>query len=142
MTKNTPPINKKCKKMGRPVKLIDYELVAKLAMIHCTDEEIASALDLSVAKLKHDAKYVEVRNNSRNKGKASLRRWAYSRAESSDRMLEFLLKNYLGMNDKTSVDLTSSDRTMSPPEQTVDLAKLDLETLLKLRGTITGTDSI
>ena len=133
MNKSKQPIKKTRKNVGRPEVTIDYDLVAKLAMIHCTDEEIACVLGCSVSKLQHDKKYIEVRNANRGKGKVSLRRMAYSRAEGSDRMLEFLLKNYLGMNDKTAIDHTSSDKTMSPAEPTVDLSMLDVETLKKLR---------
>ena len=137
MTKNKQPIKKTRKNVGRPEVTIDYDLVAKLAMIHCTDAEIACVLGCSESKLQHDAKYIETRNANRGKGKVSLRRMAYNRAEGSDRMLEFLLKNYLGMHDKSQIDHTNSDGRMRPAESTVDWDKLDLETLKKLRDACT-----
>ena len=42
-----------------------------------------------------------------------------------------------GYTDKAQVDHTSSDKSMSPTEPRVDLSKLDLDTLKKLRDAVT-----
>ena len=51
--------------MARPRKEIDFELAEKLAQIHCTQEEIASVLDMSVDTLQRSKKFNELYNKAR-----------------------------------------------------------------------------
>ena len=63
--KTTPRLNKQTKKVitpkkkptrpvGRPKAIIDYNLVRSLAQIHCTQEEIASFIEVDVRTLQRD----------------------------------------------------------------------------------------
>ena len=84
---------------GRPKKEINYETVEKLANIQCTQEEIASFLDISTRTLQRDEKFLEIFNSAKEKGKASLRRIQWKHAEKSASMAMFLGKQYLGQRD-------------------------------------------
>jgi phage terminase small subunit len=50
------------------------------------------------------------------------------------------LNSMHGFNAAQKVDLSSSDGSMTPKEPAVDLSKLDIETLKKLRDAIPTTD--
>ena len=84
---------------GRPKKEINYETVEKLANIQCTQEEIASFLDISTRTWQRDEKFLEIFNSAKEKGKASLRRIQWKHAEKSASMAMFLGKQYLGQRD-------------------------------------------
>lgn len=84
---------------GRPKKEIDYVTVEKLANIQCTQQEIASFLEISSRTLQRDEKFLEIFNNAKEKGKASLRRIQWKHAEKSASMAMFLGKQYLGQRD-------------------------------------------
>lgn len=88
---------------GRPKKEIDYNVVEKLANIQCTQEEIASVLDICVRTLQRDEKFMEIFNKGRENGKASLRRIQWKHAEKSASMAMFLGKQYLGQRDNLEV---------------------------------------
>jgi len=98
---------------GRPKKEINYEMVKKLANIHCTQKEIASVLDLSVKTLQRDEEFCRIYNKGIEEGKSALRRMQWRSAEAgSDRMLIFLGKQYLGQSNKMDMqiaDTTSMD---------------------------------
>src|SRR4029077_5297429 len=49
------PTMKPKRKVGRPRKVIDYGAVEKLAMMQCTQQEIASWMGLSIDTLQRDA---------------------------------------------------------------------------------------
>lgn len=92
-------------KRGRPPKAIDIEKLRSLAAIHCTDEEIASVLQISVDTLsrrkKEDPAVLEALEGGRNQGKASLRRLQWEAAKKGNAvMLIFLGKNILKQRDK------------------------------------------
>ena len=89
---------------GRPRKKIDYETVEKLAHIFCTQEEIATFLDLSLSKLKHDAKFLHVYKKGREGAKMSLRRIQFKLAEKNAGMAIFLGKNYLDQKDNRDLE--------------------------------------
>lgn len=88
---------------GRPKKQIDYDMVEKLANIQCTQEEIASVLDISTRTLLRDEHFKEVFEKGRENGKASLRRIQWKHAEKSASMAMFLGKQYLGQRDNLEV---------------------------------------
>ena len=67
--------------IGRPPIRIDYELVERLARIHCTHEEIATALDVSVSLLEHSDKFLQVYKKGLENGRKSLRRLQWEKAQ-------------------------------------------------------------
>lgn len=90
---------------GGPRKEIDLQIVEKLAMIHCTDKEMADILGVSVDTLwrrkQDDPAFLELLERGRSNGKASLRRRQWQRAESgSDTMLIWMGKQILGQRDR------------------------------------------
>lgn len=92
-------------KRGRPQKEIDVDKLRSLAAIHCTDEEIASVLQISVDTLsrrkKEDPAVLEALEGGRNQGKASLRRLQWELAKKlNPSMLIFLGKNLLKQRDR------------------------------------------
>lgn len=99
-TKNDEPP----KKMGRPVKQIDLELVEKLGTIHCTDVEIAAIVGVSLEtfiRRKREENFGRMLDEARAKGKASLRRIQWQMAQNGNAaMAIFLGKNLLGQRDK------------------------------------------
>ena len=79
-------------------KLVDKDIVFKLAAIMCTNEEIGQVLGLSPTAIK--MKYAKVIEQGRAEGKKSLRRSQFEKALAGDvRMLIFLGKNYLAQTD-------------------------------------------
>ena len=85
---------------GRPKKVIDYKLVEKLAKIQCTQEEIASILEISVRTLQRDDDFCRLYKKCQDEGKKSLRRIQYKIAENGNAsMAIFLGKQYLGQRD-------------------------------------------
>ena len=96
-------------KAGRPKKLIDYELAGKLAYIQCTHEEIAGVLDVSLALLEHDKKFIQVFEAKKEIGKSSLRRMQWKKAEGGDKtLLIWLGKQYLGQADMQNIEHSGS----------------------------------
>lgn len=91
-------------KGGRPKKQIDYGLVEKLSSLQCTQEEIASVLDISTRTLQKDDKFLRIYKKGMNTGKISLRRWQYKSAEKGNStMLVWLGKQYLKQTDKQEI---------------------------------------
>jgi len=83
---------------------IDWDLVKKLAAIHCTQEEIASVVGCSVDTLTRRPEFAEVFKKGREEGKASLRRKQYEIAMNGNvSMLIWLGKQILGQSEKTEV---------------------------------------
>ena len=89
---------------GRPKKVIDYEAVEKLANIQCTQEEIASFLNLSVRTLQRDEEFCRIYKKGQDNGKMSLRRIQYKLAEKNATMALWLGKQYLGQKDTFEVE--------------------------------------
>ena len=86
--------------MARPKKVIDYEVVEKLASIQCTQEEIANFLNLSVRTLQRDEEFCRLYKKGQENGKMSLRRTQFKIAEKGNAsMAIFLGKQYLGQKD-------------------------------------------
>lgn len=90
---------------GRPIKQLNEagkEMVRKLAAVMCTEEEIASVLDVTVEvlhnRLNHDA-FLESYKNGKEEGKASLRRTQFELAKKNANMAIWLGKQYLGQKD-------------------------------------------
>lgn len=90
--------------MARPKKEIDYETVEKLASIQCTQEEIATFLNLSVRTLQRDEEFCRLYKKGQENGKMSLRRIQFKLAEKNTSMAIFLGKQYLGQRDIIETD--------------------------------------
>jgi hypothetical protein len=93
------------KKRGRPPIDINMDLVATLASLQCTDEEIAAALRVSVDTIirrkKDMPEFLEVLKAGRAMGRMSLRRMQWAAAKNgSVPMMIFLGKNLLGQRDR------------------------------------------
>ena len=86
--------------MARPKKKIDYTAVEKLASIHCTQEEIANFLDISVRTLQRDAEFCRIYKKGQETGKMTLRRYQFKLAEKNTSMAIWLGKQYLGQKEK------------------------------------------
>ena len=86
---------------GRPRILIDPKIIANLAQIGCTQEEIGSVVGISARTLQRN--YADIVWANREKGKASLRKKMWDKAIKKDStvMQTWLSKNYLGMKDRT-----------------------------------------
>ena len=95
------------KKTGGSPRLILNEkgkdMIEKLSMLMCTDEEIASVLEVSVDTLTNKNNkdtFTEFKLKGQSKGKMSLRRYQFKLAEKNAAMAIFLGKQYLGQKDK------------------------------------------
>ena len=95
-------------KTGRPKKEINYKLAESLASIFCTEEEIASVLDISVRTLQRDEEFCRVFKKGKEVAKSSLRRIQYKLAERNASMAIFLGKQYLGQKDVVENQVTSN----------------------------------
>jgi hypothetical protein len=90
----------KTKSIGRPIKEIDEDIIARLSQIGCTQEEIGSIVGISARTLQR--RYAELLEENKNKGKASLRKKMWEKAMKGDPKLQiWLSKQYLGMKDRT-----------------------------------------
>ena len=91
---------------GRPKKEIDYTAVEKLANIQCTQEEIASFLELSVRTLQRDEEFCRIYKKAQDNGKMSLRRMQFKLADKNPTMAIWLGKQYLKQRDNIEVEST------------------------------------
>ena len=95
---------------GRPPKNFDLEKAKKMAMIMCTQEEIAAVLDVSVRTLERSKQFCQVFKKGQETGKASLRRMQYKAAEEGNVTAQIWLgKQYLGQKDMSRQELTGRD---------------------------------
>ena len=95
---------------GRPMKKLNdvgAEIVRKLAAVMCTEEEIASVLEVSVEVLHNklnDRIFSEYYKSGKEDGKASLRRTQFELAKKNATMAIWLGKQYLGQRDDAAED--------------------------------------
>ena len=87
--------------MARPRKVIDKDLLRKLALIHCTMEEMADIFDISKDTLRR--RFANIIRRARADGKMSLRRtmWKAALEKESEKMMIWLSCQHLGMSNKT-----------------------------------------
>lgn len=97
--------------MARPRKVIDLELLQKLAEIHCTQQEMSDILDISVDTLA--ARYSDVIKKGQSVGKKSLRRKLFELALEKGNLgaLIWLSKQHLGMSEKIEEKVESKQET-------------------------------
>lgn len=86
--------------MARPRKKIDPILVARLAALQCTYEEIAAVAECSPDTIKR--RFASVVAKGREKGKTSLRRAQFKLAAKSATMGIWLGKQWLGQREPES----------------------------------------
>lgn len=95
--------------MARPKKQIDYSMVEKLSYIHCTQDEIASVLDVSTRTLQRDKEFCRLYKKGLEKGRMSLRRYQFQKAEEGNvTMLIWLGKQLLDQKDRGAYDIDGS----------------------------------
>lgn len=90
-------------KGGRPKKQLDYDAIEKLSMIQCTQDEIASFLEVNVKTLRADQRFLDLYKKGQEKGKLSLRRYQFKLAEHNTAMAIWLGKQYLGQRDNIDI---------------------------------------
>ena len=87
------------KKVGRPKKELDTNMIEKLASIFCTNEEISTIVGCHSDTLADN--FSEYLKKGRDKGKMSLRRMQWEKAQTGNTtMLIWLGKQMLGQKDK------------------------------------------
>jgi hypothetical protein len=106
-------------KRGRPKKLVDLELVEKLAHIQCTYGEIAATLGVSVDTLQRNRNFAAIYKRGAEGGRRSLRRMQFESANKGNIGMQIWLgKQYLGQSDqgRLEVQSTTSVFEMRPEE--------------------------
>lgn len=98
-------------KMGRKLIEIDWKIVDNMCKIHCTQEEIASVLEVSIDTLTRASKrergmtFAELIKIKSKTGKASLRRYQWNQAKRGNTaILIWLGKQYLNQADTPPMD--------------------------------------
>lgn len=105
-------------KVGRPSKEIDYGLVKRLAKIHCTQEEIADFLDLSLRKLQGDAEFMHIYKKNVTDAKMSLRRKQWAAVDKGNiTMMIWLGKQYLGQREPVNIELAMPENYLTALKQ-------------------------
>ena len=94
------------KKMGRPLKPIDFEELDKLLYFQCSEEECAwwfeVAIDTLARAIKREKKmtFKEYSDQKKSRGKIALKRRLFQSAKDGNvASLIFALKNYCGLVD-------------------------------------------
>jgi len=90
---------------GRPMLNVDFEVAFRAASIGCTDNELAALVGMSRRgfdlRLSKDESLAEQIEQARDRGRVTLRRMQWQRAQAgSDHMLVWLGKNFLNQTDK------------------------------------------
>jgi hypothetical protein len=132
---------------GRPKKVIDWPAVAKLCLIHCTEEEIANCLETTVETLHarckddHGVKFSEYYAEKAAHGKKSLRRKQNQMALKGDRvMLIWLGKQWLGQRDEQHIKTSAEPNAEDVRQLTTEQIRAELARIEKERdGTATGS---
>ena len=123
--------------MGRQT-IVNLSDVRKLAQLHCTQKEAAGQLSIGVVsfrKLLKDNDKVKVAwEQGLEQGKVSLRRKQSNLATNSAPMAIWLGKQYLGQDDKQTVQHTGAD---GGPIETVDVSQLNTDERRQLRKLLT-----
>ena len=92
------------KKVGRPKKQLDTNLIERLSSIFCTNEEIASIVGCHSDTLADN--FSEYLKKGRQRGKMSLRRMQWDKAQTGNTtMLIWLGKQMLGQKDRLETSI-------------------------------------
>ena len=93
------------KKIGRPKKVIDYNMVDNLARVFCTQQEIATILGVGLRTLQYDEEFMRVYKEAHENAKSSLRRFQFKSAQEGNVTMQIWLgKQYLGQQDKQQTE--------------------------------------
>lgn len=100
--------------VGRPPVPINWDIVRRAAMLHCTPSEIAALMGLSEISLIQRKEFPKIYKLGWERGKMSLRREQFRRAMSphlagSTNILMFLGKQILHQRDYWTGELTGKD---------------------------------
>jgi hypothetical protein len=96
-------------KRGRPHKQIDMDVLKECAKIQCTLAEIAAVCRISLATLEHDENLLQIVEEARKDGVASIRHMQWqSAAKGSTDMLKWIGKQYAKQADK--IESKNEDR--------------------------------
>lgn len=100
--------------MARPRKVIDMDMVEKLASEGCTVDEIAAYFHVNKSTLYRRKKFKEMYERGLEKCKLSVRRALYKKAVTSGdtKALIFLAKNLLGMSDNPSKEQDTQEQVI------------------------------
>ena len=121
MEQNSTPVKNKG---GRPKLIIDYERVAELAEIQCTQEAIALDLGISVRTLQRNPEFCRVYGAAQEKGKTLILRKQFELAKKGDRqILIWLGKQYLGQTEKTDASVSGLGGLVWQDEYGVNVKK-------------------
>lgn len=102
--------------MARPVKVIDVELLKKLASIMCTNEEMAHILGVSKDTL--ERRYAAVIKEAKDTGKMTLRRWQWEACKKGNTaLLIWMGKQHLGQSDKQDASVSVSQIKINKTEE-------------------------
>lgn len=103
MTARKPPSQPR--KRGRPRKAIDWAAVERLALIQCTQQEIASFVGCTVDTLRQYTEFFDIYKRGQDSGKMSLRRMQWQSAKDGNVTAQIWLgKQYLGQRDRHDVE--------------------------------------
>lgn len=127
------PVSKVVRKgsaAGRPPKPVDWDLVRRLSMIHCTPSEIAAVCRLSYQSLVDRPEFPGIYEQGHLHGKASLRRMQWRKAvEGSERMLIFLGKVILQQREQPVIGESTTPEEDNNRPQLSNLSDKELNTL-------------
>lgn len=128
-------------RMGRPPKTLDWEIVEKLAAMHCTKKEIADWFDMSCDTLatkvleEYGQTFSVWLKGKASLGKVSLRRHLWSQAEKGNTgVLIWMSKQHLGMSERVTTvqemerlevtSLVEDVKALEAPELAAEYRKL------------------
>ena len=109
-------------KGGRPKKQIDKKIFENLCKIQCTKDDVCGIFDCDEKTITrwcqdtYEEGFSDVYKRKSSIGKMSLRRNQYAMSETNPTMAIWLGKNWLGQSDKTEIDHKSSDKSMTPKD--------------------------
>ena len=132
-------------KMGRPKIPIDWKQFDQLCFIQCSLNEIAFFFGCSIdtiekrVKVERGVTFSEYFGKKRVGGLISLRRNLFKQSEKSAAVAIFLAKNWLGLRDNQSMEVTGKDGAPLPTQTVVmvvsDNAKTLTNEILQGKGT-------
>src|ERR1700680_487514 len=124
--------------MARPEVKIDMVELEKLCGMQCTDEEVAAFFGVSTRTIERRrgvAKFKEIMDNARAKGRISVRRALFKQAAAGNIAAAiFLSKNLLGYKDVVNNELTGRAGGPIQISARPDLSQLSDEQLEQLRA--------
>ena len=124
--------------MARPKAKIDMVELEKLCSMKCTDEEIAAWFGVctrTIERLRKNPKFSESMNQSKAKGRVSVRRSLFRLAAAGNIAAAiFLAKNVLGYRDVVRNEQSGPEGGPISIEVQTDLSQLTDEELNQLRN--------